>query len=117
RRRARERIDHTLKQPAEVAVKLHLEKTKVQNAVVVGFKVSKPPRGSVLNVAVVESGLVSKVSRGENSGRTLHHENVVRAFQTIRPGETVPFKVPADLVRKNSSAIAYVQDVETGMVD
>jgi hypothetical protein len=120
RRRTRERIDNALKQPADVTLKLSQEETKVADAVVVSYEVSKPPRGSVLSIALVEAELVSKVSRGENHGRTLRHENVVRAFQTIRLGETddgtVRFKVPADLVRKNTSVIAYVQDVETGKV-
>jgi hypothetical protein len=74
----------------------------------------------VVNVAVVERGLVSKVPRGENSGRTLRHENVVRVFRTVRLDDSakgsVELKLPADLVRKNSSVIAYVQEAASGAV-
>ena len=60
------------------------------------------------------------MKRGENGGRTLRHENVVRALETGLLGEaatgTVQLKLPADLVRKNSLAIAYVQDTDTGVM-
>lgn len=37
-------------------------------------------RGGTLFVALVESGLASKVTAGENSGRLLRHDHVVRAW-------------------------------------
>lgn len=120
RTRARNRIDQALKQPVRAAVKLSQEEKKAPNSLVFGYEVSQAPRGSVLNVAMVERGLVSKVKRGENGGQTLRHGKVVRAFQTIRLGKadkgTVQLKLPADRVRKNSSAIAYVQDIDTWAV-
>jgi hypothetical protein len=120
RTRARKHIDAALKQPIRAAVKISQEHEKDPSAIVFAYEVSPVPRGSVLNVALVERGLVSTVKRGENGGRTLRHENVVRAFQTTRLGEaekgTVQLKLPADLVSKNSSAIAYVQDSDTWAV-
>lgn len=38
------------------------------------------PAGAVLQVALVENGLVSAVRRGENAGRTLHHDFVARQW-------------------------------------
>jgi hypothetical protein len=112
--RARKQIDAALKQPARAAVKLSQEGKKEPSSVVFAYEVERAARGSVLNVAVVERGLVSNVKRGENGGRTLRHENVVRALETRHLGGaakgTVQLKLPADLVRKNSLAIGYVQD-------
>ncbi len=120
RARARKHIDTALKQPARARVKVNQEEKKAPNALVIGYEVSQAPRGSILNVAVVERGLASQVKRGENGGRTLRHQNVVRAFQTIRLGDTekgtVQLQLPADLVSKNSSVIAYVQDSDTWAV-
>ena len=120
RTRARDHIDHALKQPVRTSVKLSEVEQKDPNSVLLGFEVSQAPPGSVLNVALVERGLVSRVTRGENGGQTLRHENVVRAFQTNRLGEagkgTVKLKLPADLVLKNSSAVAYVQNIDVGTV-
>jgi hypothetical protein len=67
----------------------------------------------VLNVALVESGIVSHVAKGENEGRTLHHENLVRAFNTeeiTQVHKTVKLAIPHDAVTSNCSLIAYVQD-------
>jgi hypothetical protein len=117
RARASQDIDLALKQPARAAVKLSQGLTKDPASVVFAYEVTGAARGSVLNVAVVERGLVTEVKRGENGGRTLRHENVVRAFETRPLGEaaagTVELKVPAELVRGNSSAVAYVQNTDT----
>jgi hypothetical protein len=118
--RARKQIDLSLKQPARAAVKLSQEQNHEPNSVAFAYEVNQAARGSVLNVAVVERGLVSKVERGENGGRTLRHENVVRAWKTSHVGAadkgTVELKLPANLVRQNSSAIAFVQDPDTGTI-
>jgi hypothetical protein len=117
---AHDRIDDALKQPVRASVKLSEVEQKDPNHVLLGFEVSQAPPGSVLNVALVERGLVSRVTRGENGGQTLRHENVVRTFQTTRLGEagkgTVKLKLPADLVLKNTSAVAYVQNIDVGTV-
>jgi hypothetical protein len=117
RRRSRTVIDAALKKPAKALVKLGEEKPSAPNSVAVSYAVTRAPARAVLNVAVVERGLSNEVKRGENSGRTLRHENAVRAFQTVRLDDaekgSVELKVPADLVRKSASVIAYVQEADT----
>jgi hypothetical protein len=119
RDRSRKSIDAALKRHAKTLLKLSQEKADT-DAVIVSYEVSSAPKGAVVNVAVVERGLVSKVPRGENSGRTLRHESVVRAFRTVRLDDSgkgsVELKLPADLARKNSSAIAYIQESAAGAV-
>ena len=53
--------------------------------------------------------------RGENSGKKLHHVNVVRTFITVNVKSTdaVEIKFPADLDYNNSSIICYTQDKNT----
>ena len=41
------------------------------------------PEGAVLQVALVEDGLSSRVTAGENRGRELHHVAVVRELRTV----------------------------------
>ncbi len=80
------------------------------------FEVSPARKGSVLHLALVERDLVNNIKRGENSGRTLSHDNVVRVFKTIAlngaSGETV-LMIPSFVNLKKSSIIAYVQDTAT----
>lgn len=71
---------------------------------------------SKLNVALVERGLSQDVSSGENRGRILKHENVVRNFDSRQFDGTeniFSISIPDDLVRKNASLIVYVQKEDT----
>lgn len=72
--------------------------------------------GAAVMLAVVEDGLVSKVERGENAGRTLPHTAVVRA---LREAGKVPagaaewsaeVPVPLDVSWKRARVIAFVQE-------
>jgi len=71
---------------------------------------------------VVEDGLVSKVERGENAGRTLAHTAVVRALQrvgTVAAGAaqwSAEVPVPSNDSWKEPRVVAFVQDVRTRRV-
>lgn len=81
--------------------------------VVVDYQTDRPPERAVLNVAIVERGLESEVARGENAGRTLRQDNVVRAFTSIgldAERGRVELKVPPDLDPRQASIIGYVQN-------
>jgi hypothetical protein len=76
------------------------------------------PRGAEVVVARVESGLVSKVARGENGGRVLHHASVVRAFAVATPGPdgavTVAVGRASAGAARATRVIAFAQDRATG---
>lgn len=66
--------------------------------------------------ALVERGLSQKPKRGENKGKTLKHDNVVRVFDDAQlTGDSVEFDlvVPGDVDREQASVIVYVQDRRT----
>lgn len=113
RARARNTIRAALSHPAHVAVALMPEAWGT-DSLAVAYEVSGAPPGAVLHVALVERGLVSAVPRGENAGRTLRHENAVRAFETVRlDGSSrgrIELKPPPSVVRANASLVGYVQD-------
>jgi hypothetical protein len=73
--------------------------------------------GKDLQVVLVEQDLVVKVKRGENGGRTLKHDNVVRDFQTVDVQKTAKGGLvlfPLSKVNlKHSLVIAYLQDKKT----
>ena len=84
RQRSCAAIDAALKRGGRAQVKLQQEKPNAPGSLALTYAVAGAARGAVLNVAVVERNVISAVARGENGGRTLRHENVVRAFQTVR---------------------------------
>jgi hypothetical protein len=97
---------------AEVTVSLASEPT--DSPLVIDYAVTDAPAGSDLYVVIVERGLSSVVTSGENNGETLEHENVARGFVTVDPGEgQVNIEPPMDLVVENASIIAFVQDYST----
>jgi len=77
---------------------------------------------AALYVALAESGLVSKVTRGENGGATLAHDHVVRVWigpvrlsdGTARVEREIT--LPADWNRSRLELVAFVQDENSGGV-
>jgi hypothetical protein len=62
-------------------------------------------------VAVVERLAVTSVLRGENAGKTLRHENVVRSLVAVPLTATgsVVVQVPPSLARTGAELIGWVQ--------
>jgi len=70
----------------------------------------------VLNLALVERGLVQNIGRGENSGMKLHHENVVRSFSSTKLKKKtgrIALEMPSSVGLDNCSIIGYVQNFST----
>lgn len=112
--KARAAIHRALSRPATVGLALQAE--TATDHVVVRYKASNVPDNTVLHVALVEWGLVMAVARGENSGRTLSHDNVVRWFTTVslQVGKPMPIRVTLPNVNTAMSAvIGYIQDTES----
>jgi hypothetical protein len=65
-----------------------------------------------LVIALVEDDINSAVKRGENSGKSLHHDGVVRALRTVRPqaaGQQTTFALRAGWKPSNLRAVAFLQ--------
>ncbi len=114
RAKAVDRIESALKQPKPVAITLS-DVVMSNRSLKAAYSISEIPQGTELNVALAERGLVRNVLRGENGGRKLQHDNVVRSFKTMSPlpsGEmTIEF--PEDVNTDNASLVAYLQDTKT----
>jgi hypothetical protein len=73
---------------------------------------SSAPAGSMINVAVVEEGLMTQVGAGENSGRHLDQPSVVRWFTTARADAAGQLSIPAlpNVHADHASVIVFVQE-------
>ena len=113
-------IKKALATPARIQIEL--SKTLKDNSIFVKYKLSGDVPQAQLNFAVVESNFATHIMRGENEGRTLKHDNVVRDFETIdikksldTEGEhlTNPSK---NWQIQNCTLIVFLQDKKTGEV-
>lgn len=113
RRSAVDAIQAALTEPVATPLALTAEETGDGRRVVVDYRAEQPPERAVLNVAVVERGLENEVPRGENAGRRLRQDAVVRAFTSadlnLMHGR-VDLEVPPDLDRRRAMVVGYVQD-------
>nr|WP_238447996.1 DUF1223 domain-containing protein [Micromonospora sp. 4G55] len=114
RRRAATAIAAALTEAITTPLALSLEDTTGGDGhrVVVDYQTERPPPRAVLNVAVVERGLENDVPRGENAGRTLRQDNVVRAFTSVgldAASGRVELAMPPDLDPGHASVVGYVQ--------
>jgi len=111
-------LDRELSMPGSVTLQASLIKQSDQ--IIVKYKAQGFSKDDVINVAVVERGLSTAVTAGENAGRTLHHDNVVREFQskplTENEGE---ISVSLNKVTDPSQAsfIIFVQDKQTMLIE
>ena len=82
------------------------------------------PETLVLSVALTQNGIATKVQAGENGGRELLHQAVVRMFKTIPLTKenlvgSIPFSLPDQENNaqkpdpKQTRILAFVQDIKT----
>lgn len=114
RRAASAAVAAALREPAKVQITLDLKPAADSKSIDISYALDTLPAGSVINFAVVEDGLSTKVPRGENGGRTLRHEHVVRAFATsdakAKSADPAKLKLPDGIDTTKATVLAYVQD-------
>lgn len=81
-----------------------------------------PRRQVVLYAAVTESGLSTRVPRGENAGRVLPHGPVVRWLRPVAQGESgtlqadVPLRLAPGWRREALQLVGFAQEASSGHV-
>jgi len=113
-RRARREIETALSRPAPVDLYLSANLNSKGDGIEIEYRVRGETKGSVLNLVLAQSGLTSEVESGENAGRDLNHECVVRRFKSVElKGETAG-RLDLSLPRRGAEAayaiVGYVQD-------
>jgi hypothetical protein len=112
------------KPAAHISLRGRTGKNAVQAEIGVRLKEPAQPTAAALYVALVENGLSSRVSAGENRGRTLRHDHVVRRLVGplgLPPGRadsrhTVTVEIPGGVVHNNASLAVFVQNRADGSV-
>lgn len=111
-RKAEKYVQQALKQSAKVNLSIEAKVSEARK-VTIRYQADTIPSNSIINFALVERNIVRDIKRGENHGRTLRHDNVVRSFQksalSTKKGKAL-LEIPEDGVIENSSVIVYVQN-------
>ncbi len=92
------------------SVKIILQSKLADNQLQLDYSVAGLAKNTIINIALVESDLVQDVSRGENRGRLLKHDNVVRDFQVFQRTKGKAVFDLSDVESSNAGVIVYVQD-------
>jgi hypothetical protein len=111
RDRAEAAVSHALARPSQVRLSIRPQWT-APNMTRVDYAASEFVPGASLVVAAVEHKAVTVVLRGENAGKTLRHENVVRSLVSVPLASatgSVVLPVPLSLARPDAELIAWVQ--------
>jgi len=113
----RNTINADLQKNAEA--ELSLSDIKVEGSRVnLQYKAEGNTNNSTLLVAVIEKTATSKVERGENSGRTLSHVQIVRCFANIpaKASGSATVALPGGFDAKDYELIAFLQNASTGAI-
>ncbi|MEQ9426057.1 MAG: DUF1223 domain-containing protein [Cyclobacteriaceae bacterium] len=107
-------VKKALNHAPETALKLVETELKQGNLRVKYEVVGKVGTKLKLNLAIVQKDIETAVPKGENRGRTLRHDNVVRAFQSIPINKAGLISLSIEVLEgidfTNSSLIGYVQE-------
>ena len=111
-------IKQTLARPSANFLKINAYQTN-KDTVIIEYEIFGKTDSLLINFALVENDIYTKVTAGENKGKLLHHHNVVRAFKTekvlVNKG-TAFILVPKGFSLKQSRVTSYIQHERTWFV-
>ncbi len=118
---ARKNIQHGLQTPTPDRISLKIQNGLPGGEVRVEYQVEGPVSGGIIiHVAITESGISRKIAGGENAGKLLLHDCVVRSFKSESVGTGGEGSIAFDpsLIRgaKPDSIIAFLQNEKDGTI-
>ncbi len=123
RGRLRDQVQAVNARPAAAAIRIHATlQGDAALAVRVAATASASEGPASLFLALTENGLASTVTAGENSGRTLSHDHIVRTWigpLALADGGvrwTGELPIPARANRAKLAVVAFVQSAQSGRV-
>lgn len=92
--------------------KLQIQITENSNSTI-KLSFNPPGTGNAYQIAIVEKDLSRNVSDGENKGKTLTHDNVVRSFKTVKEGSETSISIPEDCDLSKISLVVFEQNLNS----
>jgi hypothetical protein len=96
---------------------IRIEKQETLNdTLVVEYSLSKPDKNASVKIAVTEDQLETDVTNGENKGKKLKHNAVVRVFYSSQSGEehgVIKIPLKGFVPKSGMQLIAFLQEKKT----
>jgi hypothetical protein len=111
-------IKQSLAMPRANFLKINAYQTN-KDTIIIEYEIFGNTDSLLINFALVENDIYTKVTAGENAGKLLHHHNVVRAFKTekVKVNKGTAFMlVPKGFSLKQSRVTSYIQHERTWFV-
>jgi hypothetical protein len=111
-------IKQTLARPSNNFLKINAYQTN-KDTVIIEYEIFGNTDSLIINFALVENDIYTKVTAGENKGKLLHHHNVVRAFKSekVKNNKGIAYVlVPKSFSLKQSRVTSYIQHERTWFV-
>lgn len=111
-------IRQTLAKPSAHFLKTNAYQTS-NDTVFIDYEILGNTDSLLINFAIVQSDIYTQVTGGENTGKLLHHHNVVRVFKTEKitanKGKSYML-IPKGVSLKQSRITSYIQHQRTWYV-
>lgn len=116
--RAKKEIISALNNPPYAEVEIATAFNRDMDMLTVDYKLKGLIENSTVQVALVERDIIREIGHGENGGKTLHHDNVVRSFKMKNAEKTgrEVLSIPKNANLKNSSVFVYVQEKNSKII-
>ncbi|MEM7658828.1 MAG: DUF1223 domain-containing protein [Bacteroidota bacterium] len=114
-------IQQALQSRRKLSIQAHIQPASAEQRLSVSYQLPAEATGTYLHIALVETGLEVPIRRGENGGKTLAYDHVVRSYAThqLTDGSLqgqLTLEFAEDVQLSNSKVVAYVQEGEVGAV-
>lgn len=102
-------VDKNLQQASSARLNIN---AKTTDGKTVNVNFSTGANNEHIKIALIQLSAENKIQRGENSGATLHHVNIVRDVKTVSASGkgNVVFIIPKELSAKDFHVIAFTQN-------
>jgi hypothetical protein len=114
----RGRADRDIKLALEVNARseVRLEVTRAEDRVTIRPAITNPPKYARIVGVLVQDGLTSSPTRGENAGKTLRHDRVARSLSAAEWSAESPalltLDIPEDARSANLEAIVWIENTD-----
>jgi hypothetical protein len=107
-------VNNSLQQSSNIQLSIN---AKAGNDQTINVSFNTNAADANVHIALIQLNAENKIQRGENTGATLHHVNIVRDIKTSASANgNIALTIPADLSSKDCKVIAFTQNTNDNKI-